>query len=453
MIENLAELRHQLFQKSPNQSTSNFDFVSDDPRRMPQLSLEQQKKRAKELLQSLKAREAPARTRAYDAGIQNISSIEPSLAKSQHIIALELGFDKWTDLKNHIEYASVARQAIENGEPSALDEDKNTLHIRCGTDIKHALAVAGFCGDFLAFADPYCQGPVMDTRSLSEFIDSRVEFITNAYKLPSKNRLRETMEVEYSSLDKARDYQRVNIWLEHDSYDQLILAKLLDYFSEPAHRSKQIQLITVERFPGIKTFNSIGQLPPDAFRVLWRQFKDVTKEQFAIGQQTWSALKSTSPAALFDIAESGSPALPTMSKAVARHLQELPSLTNGLSLVEELTLRILVDKGSINAARLFGWYTNHYEPLTFLGDTQYWDNIHRLAAGKTPAITITKNGDRPKEWQVELTDVGLALLKKSIDWLDITQAKRWIGGIEINPANNLHWRVDRRPYQLSVKHC
>ena len=313
--------------------------------------------------------------------------------------------------------------------------------------------MAGFCGDFLAFADPYCQGPVMDTRSLSEFIDSRVEFITNAYKLPSKNRLRETMEVEYSSLDKARDYQRVNIWLEHDSYDQLILAKLLDYFSEPAHRSKQIQLITVERFPGIKTFNSIGQLPPDAFRVLWRQFKDITEEQFAIGQQTWSALKSTSPATLLDITQSGTPALPTMSKAVARHLQELPSLTNGLSLVEELTLRILVDKGSINAARLFGWYTNHYEPLTFLGDTQYWDNIHRLAAGKTPAITITKNGDRPKEWQVELTDVGLALLKKSIDWLDITQAKRWIGGIEINPANNLHWRVDRRPYQLSVKHC
>jgi hypothetical protein len=93
MIENLAELRHQLLQKSPSQTTSNFYFASDDPRRMPHLSLEQQKKRAKELLKSLKAREAPARTRAYDAGIQNISSIEPCLAKSHHIIAVELGFD------------------------------------------------------------------------------------------------------------------------------------------------------------------------------------------------------------------------------------------------------------------------------------------------------------------------------------------------------------------------
>ncbi|EGG93171.1 hypothetical protein IMCC1989_1619 [gamma proteobacterium IMCC1989] len=47
----------------------------------------------------------------------------------------------------------------------------------------------------------------------------------------------------------------------------------------------------------------------------------------------------------------------------------------------------------------------------------------------------------------------LTAQRKSIDWLDITQAKRWVGGIEINPANNLHWRVDSRPYQLSVKHC
>jgi hypothetical protein len=55
-----------------------------------------------------------------------------------------------------------------------------------------------------------------------------------------------------------------------------------------------------------------------------------------------------------------------MAKALARHLQELPSCSNGLRLTEELTLRLLGEKGAMNAPRLFGWYTNHYEPLPFM---------------------------------------------------------------------------------------
>ena len=453
MIVNLGELRHQLLEENPRlkqPSITEFDLPFNDSRRMPRLSLAQQKKRAKELLKSLKAGETPALSSAYDVGVQNIGE-EANLARCQYIIAKELGFHKWQNLKNHIEFATVAQQAIENGEPTALDAAKDTLHIRCGTDIKHNLAIAGFCGDFLAFSDPYCQGPVVETNSLEAFIDIRAKFISNAYNLSETNELRDGLAGEYSALDCARNYQSVNIWLEHDSYDQLILAKLLDYFSAPAHRPKQIKLITIEGFPGIKVFNGIGQLPPDALRVLWRNFEEVTEEQFAIGQQTWRALKSESPEALFRIVQFGTPKLPTMGKAVARHLQELPSLKNGLSLVEELTLRILADKGSINAVRLFNWYTNHYEPLTFLGDTQYWENIHRLAAEDTPAIVISKKGHLPKDWQVELTDIGFALLADSIDWLAITQSKRWVGGIQINPDDSIHWRVDRRSYQLNVK--
>jgi len=466
MIENLAELRRQLLKENASlkqPSITAFDFPSGDSRRMPRLSIEQQKKRAKELLKSLKAGEAVARTRAEDVGVWK--SIKPygdhtdyndglSLAKCQHIIAREFGFHKWTDLKNHIGYATVERQAIENGEPTALDGDQNTLHIRCGSDIKHSLAIAGFCGDFLEFSDPYCQGPVLNTKSQSEFIDIRAKFISNAYNITKANDVWQKLNSEYSSLEEARNYHRVNIWLEHDSYDQLILAKLLDYFSEPTHRPKQIQLITIEGFPGIKAFHGLGQLPPDALRILWQDFKEVTEEQFAIGRKTWNAIKAGSPEQLLEIALSNTPALTTMSKAVARHVQELPSVNNGLSLVEELTLKILADKGPINAARLFSWYTNHYEPLVFLGDAQYWENIQRLASENSPAIVLKKSGDLPKDWQVELTGIGRELLAGSIDWLSIARSVRWIGGIEINPSNSAHWRIDRQPHQqLNVRRC
>ena len=39
------------------------------------------------------------------------------------------------------------------------------------------------------------------------------------------------LKEEYGALAKARDYDRVMLWFEHDPHDQLILAKMLDFFS------------------------------------------------------------------------------------------------------------------------------------------------------------------------------------------------------------------------------
>ena len=61
-------------------------------------------------------------------------------------------------------------------------------------------------------------------------------------------------------------------------------------------------------------------------------------------------------------------------------------MENGLSLTEQLTLQILAEKGPMNAARLFGWYINHYEPLPFLGDTGYWLVLLGLANAAKPAL-------------------------------------------------------------------
>jgi Domain of unknown function (DUF1835) len=459
MIENLKELRLRLGKETPQLVQQSMDasyFANDDPRRMPRLSLEQQKKRAKELLRSLQAGEKAAQNRVYSAGAMNdaptLKHNAAALAQCQHVIAKELGFKNWAALKSHIDAASIAQQAIESGEPTALDSGSHTLHIRCGSDIKHGLAIAGFCGDFLEFSDPVCQGPVIETKTLDDYIAIRTDFIARGYGIDRESCLKR-MADEYSCLDKAASYESVYIWLEHDSYDQLILARLLDHFSSGKNRPKSLQLITVDKFPGVKRFNGIGQLPPDALRLLWRNFKALTPEQLAIGRQTWRALKSGSPEVLLNIALSGTAALPDMSKAVTRHLKELPGIKNGLSLVEELTLSILANKGAMNAARLFSWYSNHYEPLTFLGDLQYWHIIDRLAQADSPAIVITKSGDAPQDWQLKLTDTGTALLAESVDWLGLTKETRWVGGVAIDPANDSHWRIDRRLHQLAVVRC
>ncbi|MDH5446578.1 MAG: hypothetical protein OEY52_13580, partial [Gammaproteobacteria bacterium] len=146
MITSLAVLRAQFTTQPPRLS----QYAEGHPCQLNHLSLEQQKKRAKDLLKQ------------WHAGDDSHEQ-KRKLSDAQHSIAREYGFQNWPQLKAHIEQARLAREALAQGKPTALDADKRTLHIRCGNDIEHALAVAGFTGDFLNVPDPYVHGPVPET--------------------------------------------------------------------------------------------------------------------------------------------------------------------------------------------------------------------------------------------------------------------------------------------------
>ena len=303
--------------------------------------------------------------------------------------------------------------------------------------------VAGFEGDFLWFADPYVEGPVPRTSSLEEFVRVRAKYLEACCGV--KDAFKD-LNASYEDLERAREYESVNIWLEHDSYDQLILAKLLDFFSDPSNRPARLRLISVTHFPGVERFNGIGQLPAEALRVLWSDFQDVDETQLELGKQAWLAITSPTPEVLLDLVNTGTPALPAMGKALARHLRELPSSTNGLSLTERLTLQILAAKGDMNAPRLFGWYGNHYEPLPFMGDTGYWNVLRGLANTEAPALRIRERTDVPQEWNrhwhVELLPFGESLIRNEADWLESNTVERWVGGVRIDSRNRLNWRFD-----------
>ena len=133
-----------------------------------------------------------------------------------------------------------------------------------------------------------------------------------------------------------------------DRYENVLI--MADSTPRPAARKGG-----VTHFPGVERFNGIGQLPPEALRVLWNDFQDVNEAQLSLGGQAWHALTSPTPEALVNLVQTQAPALPTMGRALARHLRQWPSAENGLNLTEQLTLKILAEKGTMNAPRLFGW--------------------------------------------------------------------------------------------------
>src|SRR5687768_15095147 len=170
---------------------------------------------------------------------------------------------------------------------TAPDGDLPTLHIRCGSDIRQALCDAGFTGDFLEYSNPYCMGPVPDVPDLQAI---RARFISYAFGGPlglSETDVVEKLRIEHDGLvGAATRYERVMLWFEHDSYDQLILARCLAQFHQTG-APKVLELVSVDHFPGVERFIGLGQLPAQAFLTLWGERRAVTASDLAIGLRVW----------------------------------------------------------------------------------------------------------------------------------------------------------------------
>ncbi len=95
-------------------------------------------------------------------------------------------------------------------------------------------------------------------------------------------------------LHESAEYERVVIWSEHDCYDQLTLIRLLGHFA--LHRCpSQLELINTGNFPGAKRFIGLGELPPEALRMLWTTRKRASPAQLQLGLKAWSALVNPDP--------------------------------------------------------------------------------------------------------------------------------------------------------------
>ena len=86
------------------------------------LNLEQQHKRAKDLLKAAKAGNTEALRRLHDAGCTAADASK--LAQAQHCVARELRFESWAALKRHLGDMERSRRALS---AKALDDDCRTM--------------------------------------------------------------------------------------------------------------------------------------------------------------------------------------------------------------------------------------------------------------------------------------------------------------------------------------
>lgn len=415
------------------------------------LDLDRQKRHAKELRNAVRdgCKASIARLERHHPRVHELDFKSLKLTDAQLTVAREAGLRSWPALKKHVSEIEEARLAIETRK-AAPDADLPTLHIRCGNDIEAALDRAGFCGDFLKYADPICQGPVGSGENNFEL---RANFIATEYPGEDFDDTLSVLEEAEKGLSSAGSYARIVLWFEHDPYDQLLLAKILSVLAKTGANERKVELVSFDRFPGIRKFIGIGQLSPAALRHMYGARRPMDSSVFAVANDVVNAQSNPSPLPLFELAKS-TEALPYLRGSILRYLAELPSTKNGLSFTEQSILEV-VRNGPLSWGEIFRQFMTEIDPLPFHGDLMFLGNILRLHKAGVPALACDDLSLDRAQWgksKFEITETGLALLDGTRDWKNCRPQERWNGGVRCFDQPDWRWNPMRqRPEALAAQ--
>jgi hypothetical protein len=357
------------------------------------------------------------------------------LADVQHALARELGLPSWNKLKAHVERLESHKNAIAKRE-KALDSGLSTLHVRCGHDIQEKLKESGFEGQFLPMIDPLCMGPI--PKAEQSFLAIRAQFVVDTM-LPvmgHKESVQNIAQQEQRNVETLLDdkFERIVFWVEHDSYDQLMLIRCLTYLENV--KDKVIEIIELNQFPGTERFIGFGQLPAEAIRSCWHDRKPINARLMSQASRCWQALTEETPDSIVSLLDQHElDCLPNISAVLMRHLRELPHSISGLSFTQRLALDALKEQSNaISVSKWFQLYQQS-EPLPYLGDVMFYALVLPLATNENPLITVDSLEKNWWEQQVCITEHGIQCLNGNVKF----DQQYWVGGIPNNNKSRWEW--------------
>lgn len=325
------------------------------------------------------------------------------------------------------------------------------LHITNGDSTVQGLARSGVPGTIVAWRDILHEGPTPAGLTLEQMSRMRARFIADNMHEPYK-KIVSDFEQRDSTLAHFRDHEEVVLWFEHDLYDQLQLLQLLAWFASEDPGATKLNLICIDRFPGIEPFWGLGQLAPAQLASLLGTRLAISVEMLSLGDKAWTAYCSADPTALEAIINQDTSALPFLRKALLRHLEQFPALENGLSRTEQQILETVAV--GISAPVAIFRADQNKEESPFMGDTPFWNYILNLCAGPDPLLECTTHNrfvlpheqitnETFLDQRLVLTKPGREVLNGHEDWITLRQRiDSWLGGVHLQ-GQNAAWRWDR----------
>lgn len=321
------------------------------------------------------------------------------------------------------------------------------LHITNGDVAAELMREGGIDGVILPWRDVLHEGPVPADLALDDLSAVRARYIADTGWAGYDAALADFRERD-AMLKGVRDYAQVTLWFEHDLYDQLQLLQLLDWFATQhatqAAGSTALSLICSDEY--------LGRLPARRMAALFLTRARVTEAQLRLAQKAWRAFRDPEPEHWQALLDEDTSALTFLTDAVLRHLEQFPSVANGLNrtetqLLEAVSLGIHAPWKIFDASQLA-------EERVFMGDASFFLCMKAMFDA-SPPLLCTADGaafrlqgpDVPPaqfaQQEIRLTEAGERILKNELDWVALKFPgggfDRWLGGVHLDAGHVRRW--------------
>jgi hypothetical protein len=301
------------------------------------------------------------------------------------------------------------------------------------------LRAARFDAEIVPWRDALHDGPVPGGLLLEALSLIRVQFFSKELGRPVSEVSRRFAERDAAARNHGQ-FERVELWFEHDLYDQLQLIQILEFFRSEKRRDG-LFLMQADDY--------LTSLLAESLRNVAAAARTVEEVDFEIAERVWTAFTAPTPEKLSAQTAAGAFRLPHLAPALRRLLHELPGVASGLSLTEEHILNG-VARGSRTASELFE-HVQAQEPARFLGDSLFFRRLDRLAFAPHPLIaglafaSVTEDSGGAignfAGQRVRLSETGRAALAGRFDHATENGIDRWLGGTHLTSKSL--WRRER----------
>lgn len=408
-------------------------------------SLAQLRKQAKDILKVQKNGDASCcailrNMRQFkDKPDEDILKTDLGLQEVQFALALEYGFKTWNELKQDV---------LKTGE-------QKLLHIHCGDSSASILRQSSVAGEVVVWHDPVFEGPVPGGVSDQEYREIRTRFFIEQQYAKTYEGALQGLSARHEKLAQVKDYAEVVLWFDACLFDQTIMIHLIDKLARIDTGSTRLSLICVGKHPDFKRFVGLGELNPKQMAALFPTRHEITQPEKDLAIKAWKAFTSDNPLVIEKLLEQDCSALPYLAYALRRHLEQYPSVINGLNRLQRELLEV-VASGTSKLGLIFSEVSNK-EELPFFGDTTLWEYLDKLATGDEPLLAIEGPGPlkRPLwepiqkigQWNASITAAGRDVLAGKADHIKLHGIDRWLGGVHLR-GSEAQWRWDEKSRRL-----
>jgi hypothetical protein len=327
-------------------------------------------------------------------------------------------------------------------------ENLKMLHITNGDSAVHVMLEAGLAGTVLPWRDILHEGPVPDRLDLSALREVRSRFLASRQWADYEGALRSMAERD-AVLEAFCQQDETVLWFEHDLYDQLQLIQILDWFSTQELGNTRLSMVCRDEY--------LGNMNPNRILELFPLRTAVTSAQLKLATRSWAAFRSDDPGNIQQLLSEVTSDLPFLKAALTRHLQQFPSIENGLSRSEQQAVQAIADGKQVIKGVYISSHHGVEDPI-FLGDSTFAGYLVDLSDCPSPLVTFG-NGERIErpaansrdffDQKLVLTETGRRVLNCDADRIALNGIDRWYGGVHLT-GDTVKWRWDQS--NMTIRH-